>query len=233
MSAYRGDGAGFLGDAFTPLSLHQDAPPVDGAQAAESVPRLLPFERQPVALRDAYGDNDTGRSFLAARQLIEDGVRFVTVNMMDRLTGTVSWDAHAEKHHAPTTLFDYRDTICPQFDQACAALLDDLQQRGLLSETLVVCAGEFGRSPQLNEAGGRDHWTNVWSAIAAGCGLPGGQVLGASDAHAAEPIDRPIALAEIAATIYEALRIDRQVVDTESWPIAGLCDHAPIAELVG
>jgi uncharacterized protein (DUF1501 family) len=233
VNAYRGDGPGFLGEAFAPVVLQplpQQQRSEDGAEPSSPLP---PFEKHPIAVREAYGDHPAGRQFLQARQLIERGVRFVTVNMMDRLAGNLTWDAHAEQPYAPTTLFDYRDTLCPQFDQACAGLLDDLTQRGLLDETLVLCVGEFGRSPEPNESGGRDHWTGVWSAIAAGCGLPAGQVIGASDAHAAEPVDRPIALGELTATLYGAFRINHQSAPSESWPLAALCDHAPLSELLG
>ena len=223
----RGDSAGFLGDEFAPVVL--DAVQADSGEAA-GLPR---FEDQPVALREAYGDSPAGRQFLQARQLVEHGVRFVTVNMFDRLQGQVTWDAHAAASHAPATLFDYRDTIGPQFDRACAGLLDDLQQRGLLDETLVVCAGEFGRSPQPNEQGGRDHWTKAFSAIVAGCGIPGGQVIGETDATASEPIETPIPLPQLTASIYDSLRVDRQAALPEQWPIAALTDLEPIPGLVG
>src|SRR5207253_9145051 len=104
-----------------------------------------------------------------------------------------------------TSLDDYRETLCPMFDRAYAALLDDLYQRGLLGNTLVVAMGEFGRTPQLNPRGGRDHWPGVWSVLFAGGGVRGGQVVGASDRHGAEPRDRPVAAAQVAATIYGAL----------------------------
>jgi uncharacterized protein (DUF1501 family) len=223
----RGDSAGFLGDEFAPIVL--ETVDVESGETS-GLPR---FEDQPPALREAYGDSPAGRQFLQARQLVEHGVRFVTVNMFDRLQGRVTWDAHAAPSHAPATLFDYRDTIGPQFDRACAGLLDDLQQRGLIEETLVVCAGEFGRSPQLNQQGGRDHWTSVFSAIVAGCGVPQGQVIGATDATASEPIDSPIELTQLTATIYDLLRVDRQAGLPEEWPVSALCDAEPIAALVG
>lgn len=227
VAMHRGDSAGFLGDDFEPVLL--DAIDEDPGDLCG----LRRFDKHPVSLREAYGDSPAGRQFLQARQLVEQGVRFVTVNMFDRLAGRVTWDAHATPNHAPATLFDYRDTIGPQFDRACAGLLDDLKQCGLLEDTLVVCAGEFGRSPQPNEQGGRDHWTSAFSAIVAGCGIPGGQVIGATDATASEPTESPIALPQLAATIYDLLRIDRDATLPDQWPVASLSDTDPIAALVG
>src|SRR5690606_34147704 len=129
-------------------------------------------------------------------------------NMFDRLEGQVTWDAHADSGASPGTLFDYRDSIGPQFDLAFAGLLDDLQERGLLEDTLVVSVGEFGRTPHLNENGGRDHWTAAFSGLLAGCGLPAGAVLGATDATASAPVEDPIELPRLVSTIYDLLRID-------------------------
>ena len=223
----RGDSAGFLGEDFAPVVLDS----VDSV--GDSSLRLRNFEEQPVTVREAYGDSPMGRQFLQARQLIEQGVRVVTVNTFDRLAGRLTWDAHAAPADAPATLFDYRDTIGPQFDRACAGLLDDLSQRGLLEETLVVCAGEFGRCPRPNDNGGRDHWPSAFSAIVAGCDVPGGQVIGATDATASAPVDAPVALSQLATTMYEVLRIDRATTPPEEWPITSLCETEPIAALIG
>jgi len=233
VETYRGDGSGFLGENFEPF-----IPPCDDeSRLSDSpiphIPGLTSFNDQPFAVRDAYGDSRCGRLLLQARQLIERGVRMVTVNQFTRLDGHVTWDAHADRVHAPGTLFDYRDTIGSQFDRACAALLDDLRERGLLEETLVVCAGEFGRTPRLNEHGGRDHWTKAFSAVMAGCGLPEGTVIGATDASAAEPLDDPSALPQLVATIYNRLRIDPSAELPSDWPVTALCDAPPIEHLVG
>jgi hypothetical protein len=224
---YRGDGPGFLGDEFAPVVLGS-LDETDQSQSA--LPR---FDDQPIALRERYGDSLAGRQFLQARQLVERGVRFVTVNMCDRLDGQVTWDAHADGGTSPGTLFDYRDSIGPQFDQACAGLLDDLQERGRLGDTLVVCVGEFGRTPHLNENGGRDHWTAAFSGLLAGCGLPAGTVIGATDATASAPVEDPIELPRLVSTIYDLLRIDRSAVPDEDWPIDSLCEAEPIRQLVG
>mgnify|MGYP002623156663 FL=1 len=166
------------------------------------------FERTRPIVRDDYGDTDFGRRLWQAARLIEAGVRVVTVNLCPRLHGEVTWDAHAHKTAAPATLFDYRDTIGPRFDRAAAALLDDLHRSSLLDETLVICTGEFGRSPRLNPSGGRDHWPHCWSAIVAGAGTAGGTVIGASDDLAEHPTDAPLHISSLVASAYRALRLD-------------------------
>jgi uncharacterized protein (DUF1501 family) len=158
-------------------------------------------------LRARYGRNTFGQSCLLARRLIEAGVRLATVNMFDCVFNEITWDCHADGGALPTTLDDYRDTLCPMFDRAYTTLLDDLARRGLLETTLVVAMGEFGRTPQLNPRGGRDHWPGCWSILFAGGGVRGGQVVGASDRTGSEPKDRPITPAEVAATVYHALGI--------------------------
>jgi uncharacterized protein (DUF1501 family) len=140
--------------------------------------------------------------------LIEHGVRLTTVNMFDTVFDNITWDCHADGGALATTLEDYRDILCPMFDRAYSALLDDLAERGLLESTLVVAMGEFGRTPKLNPRGGRDHWPGVWSILFAGGGVRGGQVVGSSDAIGSEPRDRPVSPAEVAATIYHLLGID-------------------------
>jgi uncharacterized protein (DUF1501 family) len=103
-----------------------------------------------------------------------------------------------------STIRDYRDSVGPAFDLAYSTLLEDLHQRGLLSTTLVVATGEFGRSPRLNPAGGRDHWTKCWTVLLAGGGIRGGQIYGSSDAHGAEPKENPVDVAQIIATVQHA-----------------------------
>ena len=139
---------------------------------------------------------------------MQRGVKLVTVNMFDTVFGQVTWDCHANGGDLNTTLDDYRDILCPMFDRAFSALLDDLEQRGMLESTLVVAMGEFGRTPRLNSRGGRDHWPGVWSGLLAGGPMPGGQVIGASDPHGREPADRPMPLPELVATVYRWLDID-------------------------
>jgi hypothetical protein len=183
-------------------------------------------------LRDRYGMNTFGQSCLLARRLVEHGVRLVTVNMFDTVFDRVTWDCHADGGPLGTTLNDYRDTLCPMFDAAYTALLDDLQQRGLLDTTLVVATGEFGRTPHLNSRGGRDHWPGVWSILFAGGRVRGGQVVGASDRIGAEPRDRPVTPAQVAASVYHALGVDpRMSLPGPAGRSVPLTDAQPIAEL--
>jgi len=184
--------------------------------------------------RTRYGWNTFGQSCLLARRLVEQGVRLVTVNMFDTVFNQITWDCHADGGSLPTTLDDYRDILCPMFDAAYTALLEDLSQRGLLEQTLVVAMGEFGRTPQLNPRGGRDHWPGVWSILFAGSGVQGGQVIGSSDTLGAEPKDRPISPPEVAASIYYGLGIDpkTQIAGSNHQSIS-LADSDPIAELFG
>ena len=155
-----------------------------------------------------YGRNPFGRSCLLARRLVEQGVRLVAVNMFDTVFNEVTWDCHADGGSLAANHNDYKETLCPMFDRAYSALLEDLKQRGLLDTTLVVAMGEFGRTPRLNPRGGRDHWPGVWSVLFAGAGVRGGQVVGASDRIGAEPKDRPVTPAEVAATVYRGLGVD-------------------------
>ncbi len=170
--------------------------------------RAFALHAEPEGLRQRYGSNTFGQSCLLARRLVEHGVRLVTVNMFDTVFNQVTWDCHADGGSLAVTLDDYRQTLCPMFDLAYTALLDDLHQRGMLENTLVVAMGEFGRTPHLNPRGGRDHWPGVWSILFAGGPVRGGQVIGASDAHGMEPRDRPVHAAAVAATIYRALGVD-------------------------
>jgi uncharacterized protein (DUF1501 family) len=156
--------------------------------------------------REAYGPSTFGQSCLLARRLVEAGVRVVTVNMFATVFNQVSWDCHGS---APfSTLDDYARELLPTFDQAFSALIDDLAGRGRLESTLIVAAGEFGRTPRINASGGRDHWPAVWSVALAGGGVRGGQVFGASDADAGVPSDRPVTPQDLLATVYHSQGID-------------------------
>jgi uncharacterized protein (DUF1501 family) len=215
-----GQTAGALGAAFEPF-LHDPS--------AVSAHRAFDPGAERVEVRDAYGRNTFGQSCLLARRLVESGVRLVTVNMFETVFNRVTWDCHGARPFS--TLDDYRRVLLPAFDTAFSALIDDLERSGRLDTTLVVATGEFGRTPRLNAAGGRDHWPRVWSAAMAGGGIRGGQVIGASDEHAAEPADRPVSPPELLATIYRSLGIDPSgtLADAEGVEIP-LCDGAAIAE---
>jgi uncharacterized protein (DUF1501 family) len=195
-----GQSAGFLGAEHEPVVCTSDS--LDPSQ------RVFDLDVEPNVVRSRYGWNTFGQSCLLARRLVQHGVRLVTVNMFDTVFNKVTWDCHANGGDLNSTLDDYRTTLCPMFDLAYAALLDDLQEMGMLDETLVVSMGEFGRTPKINTGGGRDHWPGVWSVVLAGGGVRGGQVIGASDRHAEEPRDRPIQAAEIVATVLYALGVD-------------------------
>lgn len=164
------------------------------------------LHKEPEAMRQKYGTNRFGASCLLARRLIESGVRFVTVNMFETVFDEITWDIHGSKPFSPISA--YRDLIGPMFDMAYSSLLEDLNQRGLLKDTMVLAMGEFGRTPKVNPAGGRDHWPQCWTVLMAGGGIRGGQVVGASDEIGAAPKDRPVSPAEIAATVYHGLGID-------------------------
>jgi hypothetical protein len=190
-----GQSAGCLGTSFDPEFLTLDRPAYGLAD-------------EPERTREAYGRTAFGRSCLLASRLVESGVRVVTINMFETVFGRVSWDCHGA---SPFSTFDnYAREVLPTFDRAFAALLDDLERSGRLDSTLVVAAGEFGRTPRINASGGRDHWPGVWTVALAGGGIRGGQVIGASDEHAAEPADRPVTLPDLLATIYLSLGIDHQ-----------------------
>jgi len=162
--------------------------------------------REPEKIRDKYGMNRFGQSCLLARRLIEAGVRFVTVNMFETVFDEITWDIHGSKPFSPISC--YRDLVGPMFDMAYSSLLEELSERGLLSNTMVVATGEFGRTPKINPAGGRDHWPQCWTMLMGGGPLKGGTVVGSSDEIAAAPRDVPVTPAQIAATVYKGLGID-------------------------
>jgi hypothetical protein len=153
--------------------------------------------------------NRFGQSCLLARRLIEAGVRFVTVNMFETVFDEITWDIHGSKPFSPISC--YRDLVGPMFDMAYSSLLEDLNDRGLLQETMVIATGEFGRTPKVNPAGGRDHWPQCWTMLMAGGGVKGGQAIGSSDEIGAMPKDRPTTPAEVAATVYYGLGIDLEL----------------------
>jgi hypothetical protein len=176
------------------------------------------------ALRDRYGRHLFGQSCLMARRLVEAGVRYVTVHY-DCIDG-YSWDSHLNSA-------DVKQHLLPTFDQAFAALIDDLSQRGLLDETLVVATGEMGRTPKANAQWGRDHWSTLFPAVLAGGGIPGGRVYGQSDADAAYPTDKPVTPEDLAATLYHALGIDPELrlPDPEGRPTPIVEGGRPLSDL--
>jgi hypothetical protein len=199
---------------------------------AEKAKKAFDIAAEKNEVRARYGRNTFGQSCLLARRLVEHGVRLVTVNMFDTVFSEITWDCHADGGSLAVRLDDYKETLCPMFDVAYTALLEDLKQRGMLDTTLVVAMGEFGRTPQLNPRGGRDHWPGVWSVLFAGSAIKGGQVIGSSDKTAAEPKDRPVDPAEIAATVYKGLGIDlnTRLPGPENRPMP-ITEAEPINEL--
>ncbi len=170
-------------------------------------------------LRDEYGRSEFGQSLLMARRLVESGVRFVTVNHG-------GWDHHKK-------IFEGLDKKLPEFDQSFARFIRDMEERGTLKDTLVVCMGEFGRTPKINKDAGRDHWGRAGSMIFAGAGVGGGKVIGATDKNGAYVTDRPVRPADVAWTIYDALGIDanRELMTPEGRPTHILTEGAPVREL--
>ncbi len=198
--------------------------------ASPNVARAFDLTRETPATRERYGMNIHGQSVLQARRLVEAGVPVVTVFWPnDGITNvSVYWDTHARN------FIDLSTRLCPVTDRATSALLDDLADRGMLDETLVVWTGEMGRTPRLGQsvvggagaaADGRDHWPRVFTSVLAGGGVKGGLVRGASDRYAAEPADLPTSPADLTATIYHQLGIDphSMIVDKLGRPMP-LCE---------
>ena len=147
--------------------------------SSESARDAFDLSKEDDKTKERYGRNRFGMSCLLARRMIERGVRFVTVNMFETVFNEITWDIHGSAPFSPISC--YRDLVGPMFDHAYSSLLEDLHDRGLLQNTLVLAMGEFGRTPKVNPAGGRDHWTNCWTTLIGGGGIKGGQVIGASD----------------------------------------------------
>jgi hypothetical protein len=165
------------------------------------------------ALKDRYGRTRFGQSCLLARRLVEHGVPFVQVNWSDHVeaeedSGDGGWDHHYRNFQI------MQDRHALWLDQALAALLQDLGERGLLETTLVIAVGEFGRSPKINAMAGRDHWEHCYSALIAGGGVKGGRVVGSSDARGEHPHDRPLTPADLAATVQYAVGIGSEQAQT-------------------
>jgi uncharacterized protein (DUF1501 family) len=160
------------------------------------------LDRETATVRDRFGRAQFGQSVLLARRLVEAGVSLVQVNWYrapDEPADNPCWDSHTKETERLKT------ALCPPFDQAFSALLDDLTQRGMLEETLVLCLSEFGRTPRFNSRGGRDHWGPCFSVALAGGGIRGGLVHGASDAHAAYPKDGTVLPGDLTATVFHCL----------------------------
>lgn len=216
----------------------EHAPPSDPAfeqayrlMTSPSAKRAFDLSSENQDTRRRYGDRSIGQCCLLARRLVEAGVPFVTVNNR-------GWDTHNDLVTRLKDGYTGAKTpvgLVPCLDLAFSALISDLQQRGLLDDTLVVAMGEFGRTPKLNTQAGRDHWPRVFSVILAGAGIPGGQVIGASDSMGESPIERPVTPADLSATIYQLLGIDPKhtLQTSDGRPVQISHNGVPLKELVG
>ena len=164
------------------------------------------LSQEPESVRERYGKNRFGQCCLLARRLVEAGVRFVTVNTFLTVFDEITWDIHGS---APfTSIEGMKNIVAPMYDQAYSALITDLFDRGMLDNTLVCNLAEFGRTPRVNPAGGRDHWPQCFTVYFAGGGVQGGRVVGASDAIGGTPAERPCEPSEVVATIFHSLGVD-------------------------
>jgi hypothetical protein len=186
-------------------SFYQKAYSLIGSDTAKAA---FDIEKEPAALRDTYGRNAAGQRFLLARRLVEAGTRFVTVTYG-------GWDMH-------DNISSGMKSQLPNFDRAYAALINDLNDRGMLDETLVLVTSEFGRTPKINATAGRDHWPSVYSIALAGGGVKRGYVHGASDAQGAQPDSDPLTVENLSATIYSLLGIDpdKRLITSDGRPVS-------------
>jgi hypothetical protein len=194
-----------------------------GAELVSSREAQLAFDvhQESDVTRDNYGRNSFGQRTLLARRLVEAGVPFVTLYHG-------GWDHHVD-------LFSRLDKKLPPFEQSVAALIEDLDDRGMLESTLVIVMGEFGRTPKINKDAGRDHWSNAMSVMVAGGKTPGGQIVGATDRHGYAAAERVLAPENLASTIYRKLGIDpdKMLFTPEGRPVHLVSDANPIRELMG
>ncbi|HEY7331265.1 MAG TPA: DUF1501 domain-containing protein [Gemmataceae bacterium] len=194
--------------------------------ASAATQRAFQLEREPPTIRDRYGRNIYGQSVLLARRLIEAGTRVACISWAPDANAT--WDTHGNN------FVSLKTRLLPEFDAAASSLLTDLEERGLLERTIVAMMGEFGRSPKINGAAGRDHWNFCYSLLLAGGGFKGGFVYGASDKIGALPSRNPVTPGDIIATIYTCLGIDPdlELTDRLGRPFALVPWGTPIRELL-
>ncbi len=166
------------------------------------------LSKEKTKTRERYGMNRFGQCCLLARRLIEAGVRFVTINTFLTVFDEITWDIHGSKPF--TSIEGMKNIVAPTYDRAYSALIEDLDQRGMLDNTLVTNLAEFGRTPKVNPAGGRDHWPQCFTVGFAGGGIKGGRAVGASDPIGAVPADRPTPPGDVIATIFHSLGLDLQ-----------------------
>jgi Protein of unknown function (DUF1501) len=193
-----------------------------------SSPRLSIFDltQESDTMRDGYGRTTVGQGCLMARRLIESGVTFVEVNS-GGFSATTNWDTHKDN-------FEGHKRLAPPVDTALSALIQDLKSRGMLDRTLVICMGEFGRTPTINGNAGRDHFARAFSIALAGGGVRGGQVIGATDAAGTDVASRPVTIPDLFCSFYRALQIDpRQQNESNGRPIVLVEGGESVGELFG
>ncbi|MSR52377.1 MAG: DUF1501 domain-containing protein [Gemmataceae bacterium] len=185
--------------------------------------RAFDINKEPIKLRDTYGRNDLGQSCLLARRLVEAGVTYITVQAGG------GWDTHGDNFKQLKT------NLLPKFDQAVTALVNDLFDRGLQNDVLVMAMGEFGRTPKINGGAGRDHWPGAMSVLYAGGGLKMGQAIGTTNALAEYPTSKPASPGCVLSTMYHVLGIDHKHVffDDAKRPMPILAEGEPVKELIG
>jgi hypothetical protein len=192
---------------------------------SEAVHRALDLAAERPELRESYGGHLFGQGCLLARRLVEAGVALVTVYWhYEGPRDSPVWDTHQNNYA------HLRKRLAPPTDQALAALLSDLGERGMLADTLLVCMGEFGRTPVINPQAGRDHWSDVQSIVLAGAGIRAGCVYGASDRDGAYPADHPVSPRDLAATILHLLGVPAEltIADRTGRPLVA-CEGTPVA----
>jgi hypothetical protein len=197
---------------------------------SEKMRTALDLSREPAPLRESYGMTLFGQSTLAARRLVEAGSRFVSVFWDEYGLAGSAWDTHWD--HYPRM----KNELLPGLDKALGGLIHDLDDRGLLDETLVLCVSEHGRTPKIANVsgGGRDHWSQAYSGIFAGGGIARGKVLGKSDRHGGTVVERPVSPKDILATLYHLMGIDphTMLVDRSGRPLPLVGEGAVVAEML-
>jgi hypothetical protein len=193
-----------------------------GLLTSADVKRAFDLGLEPDCLRDRYGRTFFGQSCLAARRLVESGVRYVQVNWSRHpgADGLEGWDVHGE---FGGYLTDYPKKQFPSFDQSASTFLQDMADRGLLENTLVIIGTEFGRSPKINKYGGRDHWSNCYTVMFAGAGVAGGRVIGDSDAQGGYPATEAYHTRNMLMSVYQRMGLDTALTLRE----AGIVDQDP------
>ena len=206
---------------------------------ASTTTAAFDLEREPASLRERYGETVNGMSLLLARRLVEAGIPFVTVfwkeneKIKDACKSAGGWDTHGNNFNC------LKDHLLPEFDRAFSALVEDLHNRGLLDETLLLVTSEMGRKPKIGDprsggesGAGRDHWTHCLSVLFAGGGIQGGQTYGASDRFGEYPADQPVTPADVTKTVYHATgTVDLEGRDAQGRPYQLLAEGGPITAI--